>query len=47
MVEMALMKLSEQKMVDLSNENKAKMTINLLTVLCSDNVQPTIQTNNN
>lgn len=47
MVEMALMKLSEQKMVDLNNEDKAKMTINLLTVLCSDNVQPTIQTNNN
>ena len=47
MVDMALLRLSEQKVVDLSPDDKAKMAINLLTVLCSENVQPTIQTNPN
>lgn len=47
MVDMALLRLSEQKVVDLSADDKARMAINLLTVLCSENVQPTIQTNPN
>ena len=47
MVDMALLQLSEQKIVDLKPEDKAKMAINLLTVLCAENVQPTIQTNPN
>ena len=47
MVEMALLQLSEQKVVELKPDDKAKMAINLLTVLCTENVQPTIQTNAN
>lgn len=47
MVDMALLRLSEQKVVDLKPDDKARMAINLLTVLCSENVQPTIQTNPN
>jgi len=47
MVDMALIRLSEQKIIELTPQDKAKMAINLLTVLCSENVQPTIQTNPN
>jgi regulator of protease activity HflC (stomatin/prohibitin superfamily) len=36
MVEMALHKLSERKIVDLDDERKAVMVSNLLVVLCSD-----------
>jgi regulator of protease activity HflC (stomatin/prohibitin superfamily) len=36
MVEMALAKLSEQKIVELDEERKAAMVSNLLVVLCSD-----------
>lgn len=36
MVEMALNKLSERKIVDLDDERKAVMVSNLLVVLCSD-----------
>lgn len=36
MVEMALIKLSDRKIVDLDDERKAVMVSNLLVVLCSD-----------
>lgn len=36
MVEMALQKLSEKKIVDLDEERKAAMVSNLMVVLCSD-----------
>ena len=43
MVEDALTRLSEQKIVDLDEEKKAAMVSNLLVVLCSDNhVQPVV-----
>lgn len=45
MVDMALLQLSTQKIVELTPTDKAKMAMNLLTVLCSENVQPTLQTN--
>ena len=36
MVEMALERLSHQKIVDLDNDKKAALVGNLLVVLCSD-----------
>jgi regulator of protease activity HflC (stomatin/prohibitin superfamily) len=43
MVEDALTRLSEQRIVDLDEEKKAAMVSNLLVVLCSDNhVQPVV-----
>ncbi|MBE2279430.1 MAG: SPFH domain-containing protein [Ignavibacteriaceae bacterium] len=43
MVEMALKRLSEDKIVDLDDERKAAMVSNLLVVLCSDRAaQPVI-----
>jgi regulator of protease activity HflC (stomatin/prohibitin superfamily) len=43
MVEMALQKLSERKVVQLDDERKAAMVSNLLVVLCGDkNVSPVI-----
>lgn len=43
MVEMALNKLSEKKVVELDDEKKAAMVTNLMVVLCSErSVQPTI-----
>jgi SPFH domain / Band 7 family len=43
MVEMALDRLSHQKIVDLDNEKKAAMVSNLLVVLCSDRgAQPVV-----
>ena len=43
MVEMALERLSHQKIVDLDNEKKAAMVSNLLVVLCSDRgTQPVV-----
>ncbi|MBI3447996.1 MAG: SPFH domain-containing protein [Acidobacteria bacterium] len=45
MVEMALAKLSEQKIVVLDEERKASMVSNLLVVLCSDHAtQPVVNT---
>ena len=45
MVEMALNRLSEQRVVELDEERKAAMVSNLLVVLCSDNdTQPVINT---
>lgn len=45
MVEMALAKLSEKKIVELDEERKAAMVSNLLVVLCGDrNVSPVINT---
>jgi regulator of protease activity HflC (stomatin/prohibitin superfamily) len=45
MVEMALAKLSEQKIVELDEERKASMVSNLLVVLCSDRaVTPVVNT---
>ena len=45
MVEMALDKLSERKLVQLDEERKATMVSNLLVVLCSDqHTQPVINT---
>lgn len=45
MVEMALAKLSEKKIVHLDEERKAAMVSNLLVVLCGDrNVQPVVNT---
>jgi regulator of protease activity HflC (stomatin/prohibitin superfamily) len=45
MVEMALEKLSKQRIVDLDEERKAAMVSNLLVVLCSDRaVQPVVNT---
>lgn len=45
MVEMALEKLSQQKIVDLDEERKAAMVSNLLVVLCSDrSVNPVVNT---
>jgi hypothetical protein len=43
MVEMALDRLSHQKIVDLDNDKKATMIGNLLVVLCSDRgTQPVV-----
>jgi regulator of protease activity HflC (stomatin/prohibitin superfamily) len=43
MVEMALERLSHQKIVDLDNDKKAALVSNLLVVLCSDRgTQPTV-----
>jgi hypothetical protein len=36
MVEMAILKLSKNKIVDLDEERKAAMVSNLMVVLCSD-----------
>jgi len=45
MVEMALTKLSEQKIVELDEERKAAMVSNLLVVLCGDrSVNPIVNT---
>jgi len=45
MVEMALAKLSQQKIVELDEERKAAMVSNLLVVLCSDHAtQPVVNT---
>jgi regulator of protease activity HflC (stomatin/prohibitin superfamily) len=45
MVEMALSRLSEQKIVELDEERKAAMVSNLLVVLCSDRaVTPVVNT---
>ncbi|WP_316821305.1 SPFH domain-containing protein [Pedobacter gandavensis] len=45
MVEMALERLSEKKIVELDEERKASMVSNLLVVLCGDrNVQPVVNT---
>lgn len=45
MVEMALNRLSEQKIIELDDERKAHMVSNLLVVLCGDkNTQPVINT---
>ncbi|MCF8298489.1 MAG: SPFH domain-containing protein [Saprospiraceae bacterium] len=45
MVEMALQKLSEKKIVDLDDERKAAMVSNLMVVLCSDkDVAPIVNT---
>lgn len=45
MVEMALAKLAEKKIVDLDEERKAAMVSNLLVVLCSqEHAQPVINT---
>ena len=45
MVEMALEKLSERKLVTLDEERKAAMVSNLLVVLCSDqHTQPVVNT---
>lgn len=45
MVEMALDKLSEKKIVELDEERKATMVSNLLVVLCSDkSTQPVVNT---
>ena len=45
MVEMALARLSEQKIVELDEERKAAMVSNLLVVLCSDRaVTPVVNT---
>jgi len=45
MVEMALERLSEKKIVELDEERKAAMVSNLLVVLCGDrNVQPVVNT---
>lgn len=45
MVELALNRLSEKKLVELDEERKAAMVSNLLVVLCSDNnTQPVINT---
>lgn len=45
MVEMALAKLSEHKIVELDEERKASMVSNLLVVLCSDrSVTPVVNT---
>jgi hypothetical protein len=47
MVEMALTKLSEKKVVELDDEKKAAMVTNLMVVLCSErSVQPTINSTN-
>ena len=45
MVDMALIQLSAQKIVELEPHDKAKMAMQLLTVLCAENVQPTLQAN--
>jgi regulator of protease activity HflC (stomatin/prohibitin superfamily) len=43
MVEMALAKLAERKLVELDDERKAAMVSNLLVVLCSDrDAQPVV-----
>ena len=43
MVEMALAKLSEKKIVELDEERKAAMVSNLLVVLCGDrSVSPVV-----
>ena len=43
MVELALNRLSENNIVELDEERKAAMVINLLVVLCSDkNTQPVV-----
>ncbi|MFH2114424.1 MAG: SPFH domain-containing protein, partial [Spirochaetota bacterium] len=43
MVEMALAKLSDNKIVDLDEERKAAMVSNLLVVLCSNkDIQPVV-----
>ena len=45
MVEMALERLSAQKIVELDEERKAAMVSNLLVVLCSDrHTQPVVNT---
>jgi regulator of protease activity HflC (stomatin/prohibitin superfamily) len=45
MVEMALERLSQKKIVELDEERKAAMVSNLLVVLCGDkNVQPIVNT---
>lgn len=45
MVEMALDKLSKQKIVEMDDERKAAMVSNLLVVLCSDrHAQPVVNT---
>lgn len=48
MVEMALQRLSEQKIVELDNDKKAEMVGNLLVVLCSERgTQPIVNTGRN
>ena len=45
MVEMALERLEENKVVELDDERKAQMVSNLLVVLCgNDSTQPVINT---
>ena len=45
MVEMALARLAEQRIVDLDEERKAAMVSNLLVVLCSESeTQPVVNT---
>jgi len=45
MVKMALVKLSEEEIVELDNEKKAAMVSNLLVVLCADeSAQPVVNT---
>ena len=45
MVEMALARLSEKKIVELDEERKAAMVSNLLVVLCGDrSVNPVVNT---
>ena len=47
MVELALARLSEQKIVELDNEKKAEMIGNLLVVLCSERgTQPVVNAGN-
>jgi len=45
MVEMALLKLSDQHIIELDEERKAAMVSNLLVVLCGDkSAQPVVNT---
>ena len=46
MVEMALQRIQERKIVQMSEDQKAAMVANLMTVLCSEHsVQPVVSTN--
>ena len=45
-VEMALQRIQERKIVEMSEAQKAAMVANLMTVLCSEHsVQPVVNTN--
>jgi hypothetical protein len=45
MVEMAINKLSENKVVDLDDERKAAMVSNMMVVLCGErSTQPVVNT---